>query len=52
MSNSHEPAMKREVSLFGGISVLAGIMIGSGIFYIGAIVLQRSGMNLGLALLV
>lgn len=44
--------MKREVSLFGGISVLAGIMIGSGIFYIGAIVLQRSGMNLGLALLV
>ena len=52
VSNSHEPAMKREVSLFGGISVLAGIMIGSGIFYIGAIVLQRSGMNLGLALLV
>lgn len=53
MSNNNTPAtMKREVSLFGGISVLAGIMIGSGIFYIGAIVLQRSGMSLGLALLV
>lgn len=34
------------------MSVLAGIMIGSGIFYIGAIVLQRSGMSPGLALLV
>ncbi|MDO5530971.1 APC family permease [Sutterella sp.] len=44
--------MRREVGLFGGISVLAGIMIGSGIFYIGGIVLERSGDNLGLALLV
>ena len=44
--------MKREVGLFGGISVLAGIMVGSGIFYIGGIVLQRAGDNLGLALLV
>ena len=45
-------SLKRDVGLFGGISVLAGIMVGSGIFYIGAIVLQRTGMNLGLALLV
>ena len=44
--------LRREVGLFGGISVLAGIMIGSGIFYIGGIVLERSGGNLGLALLV
>lgn len=44
--------LRREIGLFGGISVLAGIMIGSGIFYIGGIVLERSGMNLGLALLV
>ena len=44
--------MRREIGLFGGISVLAGIMIGSGIFYIGAIVLERSGMSLGLALAV
>ena len=49
---SEKTELRRDVGLFGGISVLAGIMIGSGIFYIGAIVLQRSGMSLGLALLV
>ncbi len=51
-SSAPEVTLKRDVGLFGGISVLAGIMIGSGIFYIGAIVLQRAGMSLGLALLV
>lgn len=51
-SNAPEVSLKRDVGLFGGISVLAGIMIGSGIFYIGGIVLERSGGNLGLALLV
>lgn len=45
-------AMRREIGLFGGISVLAGIMIGSGIFYIGGIVLARCEMSLGLSLLV
>ena len=50
--SSEQTELRREVGLFGGISVLAGIMIGSGIFYIGGIVLQRSGMSLGLALLV
>lgn len=38
-------AMRREIGLFGGISVLAGIMIGSGIFYIGGIVLARCEMS-------
>lgn len=50
--SSEQTELKREVGLFGGISVLAGIMIGSGIFYIGGIVLERSGMSLSLALLV
>ena len=50
--SSEQTEFKREVGLFGGISVLAGIMIGSGIFYIGGIVLLRCGMSLGLALLV
>ena len=50
--SSESTELRREVGLGGGMSVLAGIMIGSGIFYIGAIVLQRSGMSPGLALLV
>lgn len=49
---SEQTELRREVGLFGGVSVLAGIMIGSGIFYIGGIVLERSDMSLGLALLV
>ena len=49
---SEETELRREVGLFGGISLLCGIMIGSGVFYIGGIVLQRSGMSMGLALLV
>ena len=44
--------LRRDVGLFGGVSVIAGIMVGSGIFYIGALVLQRTGMSLGLSLLV
>ncbi|NCB42115.1 MAG: amino acid permease [Clostridia bacterium] len=49
---SEETELKREIGLFGGISVLAGIMIGSGIFYIGSYVLIRTGMSIGLSLLV
>lgn len=47
-----EIQMKREVDLFGSFSILAGIMIGSGIFYIGSYIFIRSGMNVGLALVV
>ena len=39
---SEKTELRRDVGLFGGISVLAGIMIGSGIFYIGGIVLAPS----------
>lgn len=42
---------KREIGVFGGVSILGGIMIGSGVFYLGSIVLIRSGMSFGLALL-
>lgn len=42
---------KKEIGLFGGISIIGGIMIGSGIFYLGSYVLQRTHMSMGLALL-
>jgi APA family basic amino acid/polyamine antiporter len=44
--------LKKEISVFGGISILAGIMIGSGIFALGGIILYRVGYSLGLSLLV
>ena len=43
---------RREIGLFGGVSIIGGIMIGSGIFYLGSYVLSRSGMSMGLSLLV
>ena len=33
------------------IGIIAGIVVGSGIFYLGSYVLQRTNMNMGLALL-
>jgi len=41
---------RREIGVFGGVSIIGGIMIGSGIFYLGSFVLQRTGMSMGLAL--
>lgn len=42
---------KQEIGIFGGVSIIGGIMIGSGIFYLGSYVLMRTGMSLGLAIL-
>lgn len=42
---------KQEIGIFGGVSIIGGIMIGSGIFYLGSYVLMRTGMSMGLALL-
>lgn len=42
---------KQEIGVFGGVSIIGGIMVGSGIFYLGSYVLIRTGMSMGLALL-
>lgn len=42
---------RKEIGTFGGISIIGGIMIGSGIFYLGSYVLQRTNMSMGMALL-
>ncbi|MDO9628276.1 MAG: amino acid permease [Acholeplasmataceae bacterium] len=44
-------SLKKEIGLFGGISILAGIMIGSGIFVFGSLVLVHVGYAIGLSLL-
>ncbi len=51
ITHSNEGVLKQEIGLFGGISIIGGIMIGSGIFYLGSYVLQRTDMSMGLALL-
>ena len=33
---------RKEISVFSGVSIVAGIMVGSGIFYLGSYVLQLS----------
>lgn len=48
---TEQTEFKREIGVFGGISIIGGIMIGSGIFYLGSYVLQRTGMNSGLSLI-
>ncbi|NLW16585.1 MAG: amino acid permease [Firmicutes bacterium] len=48
---SNRNSLRRELGLFDAVSIIVGIMIGSGIFFIPTFVLQRAGAP-GLALLV
>lgn len=43
--------LKREINLFGGISILSGIIVGSGIFFVGSYVFMRTEYSIGLSLL-
>lgn len=43
--------LRRELGLFSGVSLVAGLTIGSGIYYLGNYVLQRTNMSLGMALI-
>ncbi|MGE4572743.1 MAG: amino acid permease, partial [Candidatus Izemoplasmatales bacterium] len=45
-------SLDRSIGLFGGISILTGIMVGSGIFFIGSYVLMRTDYSSGTSLLV
>lgn len=51
VSNASENTFRKDIGLFGGISLVAGMVIGSGIYYLGTLVLQRSGMSMGVSLL-
>ncbi len=44
-------ALKREINLFGGVSILSGIMVGSGIFFVGSYVFLRTDYSIGISLL-
>ncbi len=44
--------LKRSIGLFGGVSILTGIMVGSGIFFIGSYVLIRTNFSTGTSLFV
>ena len=46
-----ETGFKSEIGVFDGVSIIGGIMIGSGIFYLGSYVLERTQMSMGLSLL-
>lgn len=49
--NGSSVGFRKEIGLFGGISLVAGMTIGSGIYYLGSYVLERMHMSMGLALL-
>ncbi len=46
-----EEKLKREINLFGGISILTGIIVGSGIFFVGSLVFIRTDYSVGWSLL-
>ena len=44
---NHEGSFKKAIGPFSGISIVAGMVIGSGVYYLGSYVLERTGMSLG-----
>lgn len=55
MSNNEKKStggkLRKELGLFSGVSLVAGMTIGSGIYYLGSYVLERTNMSMGMALI-
>ena len=54
MSNNNKNSggkLRKELGLFSGVSLVAGMTIGSGIYYLGSYVLERTNMSMGMALI-
>ncbi len=49
-SQKQEGSFKKAIGPFSGISIVAGMVIGSGIYYLGSYVLDRTGMSMGWSL--
>ena len=49
-NNSSGGKLRKELGLFSGVSLVAGMTIGSGIYYLGSYVLERTNMSMGMAL--
>lgn len=47
MDNNNNGSFRKVIGVFGGISLVAGMTIGSGVYYLNAYVLQRVDMSLG-----
>lgn len=41
--------LKKELGVFDAMSIIGGIMIGSGVFYVGSFVIERTGLSIGWA---
>ena len=50
--DKNKGSLDRSIGFFGGVSILTGIMVGSGIFFIGSYVLMRTDFSSGTSLLV
>jgi APA family basic amino acid/polyamine antiporter len=50
--NKDKASLERSIGFIGGVSILTGIMVGSGIFFIGSYVLMRTDFSSGTSLLI